>query len=158
MARRDLIWSEIDTNYLITHYNSLTAEELIEKFPQRSIVAIRKKAIKCGLHVSREMEYVNRSKARSGENGANWNGGKRQTSNGYVQLLMKDHPRSDLNGYVMEHIVVWERETGIPVKPEFVIHHLDGNKKNNDISNLCLMKRGAHTTYHNRLKRRKNNA
>ena len=36
-----------------------------------------------------------------------------------------------------EHRVVWEREHG-PIPPGAVIHHIDGDPRNNDLSNLML--------------------
>ena len=149
MSRADLVWSKEDTDFLIQNYNSMSAIDLRRAFPNRSLDAIRKKARKAGLYVDKRMEFMNRSAVRQRENSANWKGGKRKTAKGYIQVLQKGHPRADKAGYVMEHILVWERETGIPVRPGFAIHHLDGNKQNNDISNLCLMKFSAHSTYHN---------
>lgn len=152
MSRAELVWSKEDVSFLISNYNLMTAIELQERFPKRSLDAIRKKARKYGLCVEKSMEFINRSNARQGEKGSNWKGGKRTTAKGYIQVLQKGHPRADPSGYVMEHIYVWETETGIKVPDGFVVHHLDGNKRNNDISNLCLMKNGAHSSYHNRLR------
>lgn len=157
MSKTDLVWSKTDTEFLACNYNLLTASELQSRFPSKSINAIRKKARKMGIHVSKDMEFANRSAVRTGDLGSNWHGGRRHTSNGYIQVLCKEHPRADSSGYVMEHILVWERETGIPVPRDFVVHHLDGNKENNDISNLCLMTFEAHTTYHNKLRKKVRN-
>ena len=143
-------WSEIEVDTLKTHYFDSTADELLKLFPGRSITAIRKKALKLEMYVPKHIQFVNRSKAKSGANSYAWKGGKKITPKGYVQVLRKGHPRADPNGYVFEHIVIWEQHTGIPVAPGFVVHHLDGNKTNNDISNLCLMTFGGHSSYHNR--------
>ena len=48
----------------------------------------------------------------------------------------------------MEHILVFEQATGLSVPKNCAIHHLDGNKSNNKLENLCLMERGAHTAFH----------
>lgn len=101
-----------------------------------------------GLYKSPEIEWLNRSNAKKRENAANWNGGKRKTSRGYQQILMPEHCRADKTGYVMEHIVVWERETGVPVPKNCAIHHLNGDKADNRIENLCMMQFGAHTKFH----------
>lgn len=50
--------------------------------------------------------------------------------------------------YCYEHHLVWERETGLPVPDGCIIHHKDGNKYNNTISNLQLMDAKAHVSMH----------
>ena len=45
------------------------------------------------------------------------------------------------------HVYVWEKENG-KVPKNFHVHHIDGNKDNNDISNLTLMARSVHEKYH----------
>lgn len=48
---------------------------------------------------------------------------------------------------VPAHRAVWMKVNG-PIPKGYVIHHLDGDGHNNDISNLALMTRGEHTTLH----------
>lgn len=143
------LWDDGDIALLKEKYYILTADELLSLFPNRTIVGIRKKALKMGMYVPHEMEFINRSEARKREKCPNWNGGKRKTRKGYVQLLLPEHPRADRNGYVMEHIVIWERYSGAPVPNNCVIHHLNGIKNDNRIDNLCLMTRGGHSSFHN---------
>lgn len=153
MPKAESLWSASEISLLTSKYSSLSAGELLAILPGRSIQAIRKKARKIGLHVPPEIEFKNRSEVRSGEKCCSWRGGIRRTAKGYIQRMCKTHPRADGSGYVFEHILVWEAKTGLPVPPGFVIHHLDGNKQNNDISNLCMMKSEFHTAYHNKLKK-----
>jgi len=80
---------------------------------------------------------------------ANTKSGVRYSAKGYKQVLCKGHHRADPSGYVFEHILIWEQNTGVPVPANCVIHHLNGNKTDNRIENLCLMDRGAHTAFHN---------
>ena len=156
MAKAELRWEEKDVSTLFSVYMNSTASELTAMFPTRSIDAIRKKARKCGLHVPPDMEFANRSEARSGEKAPNWHGGKKVSAKGYVLRLCKGHPRANPNGYVLEHILVWEAETKMAVPDGFVVHHLDGDKQNNVISNLCLMPFGAHTAFHNKQRKKEN--
>lgn len=46
------------------------------------------------------------------------------------------------------HRVKWEFHRG-DVPAGFVVHHKDGNKLNNMLSNLALMEWGAHSAKHN---------
>ena len=47
------------------------------------------------------------------------------------------------------HIAVWEKYNG-KIPDGYHIHHIDGNKDNNDISNLELMKASDHISMHSR--------
>lgn len=57
---------------------------------------------------------------------------------GYLKILLPDHPRADKKGYVFEHIVIMERFLGRMIERPEEIHHIDGNRANNLISNLIL--------------------
>ena len=149
-------WGDEETELLKKVYSITTNEELKEAFPERTQLSIYKKARKLGLRRSRETEYQNRSQCRKGEKCCNWKGGKKVSAKGYVFVLQPEHHRADSNGYVMEHIVVFEKHTGIKVPENCVVHHLNGNKKDNRIENLCLMEFGAHSSYHNRKRRYEN--
>ncbi len=55
-----------------------------------------------------------------------------------------------------EHRAVWESHNGpIPDGSEWVVHHLNGDKLDNRIENLQLMRRADHTSHHHRGTRRK---
>lgn len=141
-------WTDRETRILIENYNSVSNSELLRLIQTKSPQAIYKKAYKMGLRKIKEIERLNRSEAMRGENAPNWSGGRRRTSKGYAQILMPGHPRADSSGYVMEHIIAWEQATGVPVSAQCCIHHLNGDKLDNRIENLCLMQRGAHTVFH----------
>lgn len=141
-------WSEEKVLLLKDKYSRLTNDELIALFPNKTFLAIYKKAYSLNLKRDEEIEFLNRSKAKSGKNASNWNGGVRKTRKGYVQILMPGHKRADKGGYVMEHIVVYEKAAGIEVPQNCCIHHLNGIKNDNRIENLCMMTNSAHTIYH----------
>ena len=77
-----------------------------------------------------------------------WKGGRRVNSSGYVLIYSRGHPKSDSNHYVREHILVMENVIGRHLTKNEVVHHIDGNRQNNDISNLQLMTRSEHTRLH----------
>lgn len=67
---------------------------------------------------------------------------------GYVLVLCPDHPRADSKGRVLEHILVKEREIGRPITRAEEVHHLDGDKANNDPKNLILLSQSDHARLH----------
>lgn len=48
------------------------------------------------------------------------------------------------------HVVTMEERLGRKLRRDEVVHHIDGNKTNNDISNLALLTRGGHARLHQR--------
>ncbi|MDR1246111.1 MAG: HNH endonuclease [Clostridiales Family XIII bacterium] len=148
MNSKHTAWTDKEIERLRRNYNCVTNDGLSSLFPSRSRQAIYKKAYSLGLRKTPEIEFANRSEVRVGSKGASWKGGIRYTKKGYRQILRKGHHRADAGGYVMEHIAVWERETGIKIPLNCCIHHISGNKTDNRIENLCLMEKGAHTVLH----------
>ena len=142
-------WTKEDVDLLVERYETTTNSELLKIFPGRTKLAIYKKANKLGLRKTRETKFMDRSEANSGENAYNWNGGVQKTQKGYVMVRKPGHPRADSKGYVMEHILTWETETGTIVPRGYCVHHINGNKSDNRIENLRMMKCGEHTALHN---------
>jgi len=59
------------------------------------------------------------------------------------------------NKYCYEHhLVYWQNYHVVPSENE-VIHHIDGNKQNNNIDNLQLTSREKHSAHHGENKTRK---
>lgn len=75
----------------------------------------------------------------SGPSSPHWKGGRFVHQTGYVYLKMPDHPCADARGYVLEHRLVMERHIGRPLSAEEVVHHIDRNRRNNQIQNLMLL-------------------
>lgn len=70
--------------------------------------------------------------------------------NGYLQVMKPDwYTGRKSSDYVFYHHVVMCEHLGITSIPKgFVVHHIDGNTLNNDISNLALMSLSAHSKFH----------
>ena len=141
-------WTKEEDDFLRKNYNLTINEELCKKL-NLSWPSVYKRARRLGLYKSEEAKFRQKSFARSGEKSASWKGGRKITNQGYVVVLNKCHHRAS-NGYVMEHILVFEQHTGIKVPLGCDVHHINGNKQDNRIENLCLMTHRAHTILHNK--------
>ena len=62
---------------------------------------------------------------------------------------MKWYKAINKNGKVRaEHRIIMEKMLGRPLEADEVVHHIDGNKWNNDPSNLTVMTRREHALIH----------
>lgn len=87
------------------------------------------------------------------ENHPSWNGGTTKDRQGYVlQRVDKDGPHGylirairsgDQRGYAPIHRIVMHDKLGRKLRPNEVVHHVDGNIQNNDPSNLDIYQSNA---------------
>ena len=63
---------------------------------------------------------------------------KQKTRSGDVRVYLPDHHLSKDDGYVLEHLVVWEVKTGQSVPDGKTVHHLNGIRDDNRPENLSL--------------------
>lgn len=77
-----------------------------------------------------------------------WNSLGTISKGDYTYAIVPDHPRAAANGYVLGHRIVMENHLGRLLKKSEVVHHLNGNRKDNQIDNLELMERAAHSRKH----------
>lgn len=93
------------------------------------------------------------TRRRYGSNSKNWKGGRRINSLGYRLILVPGHPRSNVNGYVREHIYIAEKALGKPLPPGAVIHHVNETKADNGPGNLVICQDEAyHRLLHKRMR------
>ena len=91
-------------------------------------------------------KYYETEVVKNSKNG-NWKGGA-YICGGYVKVKVKSHPMADKRNYVLLHRLVMENHLGRYLKEDEYIHHKDGNKLNNDISNLELLYPEQHAKEH----------
>lgn len=66
----------------------------------------------------------------------------------YNYALVPDHPNCTKNGYVLEHRIVVENHLQRLLTKEEIVHHINGNKKDNRIENLEVMNYKEHVKHH----------
>ena len=69
--------------------------------------------------------------------------------NGYQYFCDLFCPLSNVNGYVYYHRYVASQKIGRWLTPEEHVHHIDGNKLNNDPDNLMILSSSEHSILEN---------
>lgn len=67
---------------------------------------------------------------------------------GYILIKISDHPFADHEGYVREHRLVYERHFNCYLLRWTIVHHKNGNEKDNRIENLEPMTGSQHAFKH----------
>jgi hypothetical protein len=89
----------------------------------------------------------------SGENSPVWKGGKFISSDGYMMINVGNNDSNiGWKSYKKEHIHLIEQNINRKLEQNEEIHHINGNKLDNDISNLFLTNKSDHRKIHNSLR------
>lgn len=75
-------------------------------------------------------------------------GHKKKRKDGYVAIFFPSHPKSNKNGYIMEHDLIMECNIGRWLKEDEVVHHKNKIRDDNRIENLELMTFKEHARLH----------
>ena len=79
---------------------------------------------------------------RCGKNNPAWKGGKWISSDGYVMILVKQGKLQNESGwshYKKEHRIVMEKFLNRELSEKEKVHHINGEKQDNNIENLDLL-------------------
>lgn len=131
----------MDKNKIYTTYQC----PICEKIQEISLWRLeRKKTLFCQVCVSTGTQTGIKKPEFSREKSARWNGGEYISSDGYKMIKAEGkYHDSGRQKYKKEHILIYEKELGRELKTQKgnmgeQIHHIDGNKLNNDMTNLIL--------------------
>lgn len=75
-------------------------------------------------------------------------GHKKNRTDGYVAIYFPDHPKSNKDGYIMEHDLIMECFIGRHLKKDEIVHHINHKRNDNRIENLKLMTKREHISMH----------
>lgn len=124
-------------------------------------------SIEC--HKKAKQEYMlgekNHQYGLRGSKNATWKSDEKISHYGYRLIRVLDHPFRNSDDMVFEHRLVAEKylltnENSVEIdgkrylSEDYVVHHIDFDRLNNEISNLQVMKKGEHITLHWKLRMR----
>ena len=81
-----------------------------------------------------------------GEKHPRWKGGRFKDTDGYIRILMPNHPDCSRQGYILEHRYLIEQKVGRFLLKTEAVHHINGIKDDNNIDNLVLLTTQAHNS------------
>ncbi len=103
--------------------------------------------------INKKGKKINRvKKGKRKEQSPNWKGGKYISSDGYLMIYTKERTsKSGWDCYKKEHTLKMEEKIGRNLTKKDRVHHINGNKLDNDIDNLYLCTEPQHRIAHNSL-------
>jgi hypothetical protein len=113
-----------------------------------------KRLARIGFTCSRSCSSELKKEKYKSDNNPKWRGGT-TNDHGYLLIYSKDHPRKTKSCYALAHHLIMEESIGRFLKyiskghkDNEVVHHIDGDKANNQLENLSLMTTQSHNELH----------
>lgn len=104
-----------------------------------------------GIKLSWETKMkISESKKGKSLKPSEYGGHRKKRKDGYIAVYIPNHPFATKEGYVMEHILVMEREIGRYITRDEVVHHKNKIRDDNRIENLELMSFKEHAGFHSK--------
>ena len=141
-------WTKEEVEKFKEMYPNNSNKKLADIF-DRSYNSITKKGHRLNLKKTKDHKSKIYSEANKGVNSGNFKGYRIVNSNGYVMLNKPNRDSSQSSGYILEHRYKMENKLGRILKDNEIVHHINGNKKDNRIENLELMTIKEHQLEHN---------
>ncbi len=115
------LWTEEEEQVIRDEFPYGGSKAVQEKLPHRAITAIQKHAQKIGVKQGVKFFHIN---------------------DGYIVLEAKRGQKFHL------HRLIMEAKLGRRLRPDEIVHHIDGNKMNNHPDNLAITNRSEHAKIH----------
>lgn len=100
------------------------------------------------------VQCAQRAKDISREKHWNWHEGRRNRTDGYIEILIASsdffYPMVKANGTILEHRLVMAKHLGRCLQSWEIVHHKNGIKGDNRIENLELLTGHSHSADHNK--------
>lgn len=77
-----------------------------------------------------------------------WKISKVVSKGDYNYVVVRNHPNATKNGYVLHHRIVMENKLGRLLSSNEIVHHKNGDKKDNRVENLEVMSSKEHARLH----------
>jgi len=152
MSNHQIGWSDLNKLYLedklspyqIAELKDCTRDAVYEALdrlgiPRRSKSEARILAIQTGRYIPKDQKLANNSR---------WKGGIRLHPRGYIEVKAPEHHRAHTNGYVYEHILIWEQTHNQQLPEGWHVHHVNGIRSDNRPQNLVALPPAKHRIKH----------
>jgi hypothetical protein len=89
-----------------------------------------------------------------GSGNSNWRGGVQHERDGRIRRFAPEHPAATKQGYVYEYRLVAEEKLGRYLRPDEIVHHVNGDPSDNRSDNLAVMTQAEHARMESRGRQR----